>query len=84
MLYIYKLIPKLLLVNSDPLMKASLEAKLTEFKRRSGLVLHDDQEKKNLSKVDQNEALGGLSNLIIHAAVLSAVAIKKSSIPGIY
>lgn len=63
-------------------MKASLEAKLTEFKRRCGLVLHDDQEKKSLSDVDQKEALGGLSHLIIHAAVLSAVALKKSSIPG--
>ncbi|CEP10082.1 hypothetical protein [Parasitella parasitica] len=70
-------------INSDPLMKASLEAKLTEFKKRSGLVLHDDQEKKDLSEINQNEALGGLSNLIIHAAVLSAVALKKSSIPGI-
>lgn len=71
-----------ILVDSDPAMKASLEAKLTEFKRRSGLVLHDDQAKKNLSDVNQKEALGGLSHLIIHAAVLSAVALKKSSIPG--
>ncbi|EPB92626.1 hypothetical protein HMPREF1544_00640 [Mucor circinelloides 1006PhL] len=69
-------------IDSDPAMKASLEAKLTEFKRRCGLVLHDDQEKKSLSDVDQKEALGGLSHLIIHAAVLSAVALKKSSIPG--
>ncbi|KAI8647767.1 hypothetical protein BD408DRAFT_407789 [Parasitella parasitica] len=70
-------------IDSDPLMKASLEAKLTEFKKKSGLVLHDDQEKKDLSEINQNEALGGLSNLIIHAAVLSAVALKKSSIPGV-
>ncbi|KAI9480843.1 MAG: hypothetical protein EXX96DRAFT_538076 [Benjaminiella poitrasii] len=74
-------------VNTDPLLKSSLEKKLSEFKKRTGLLLIDDEEanssKKQLSEKEKNEALGGLSNLVIQAAVLGAVALKKSPLPDI-
>jgi hypothetical protein len=73
-----------IIVDSDPSIKSNLESKLLEFKRRNDLVLHEeDNTKKKLTEQGQNEALGGLSNLVIHAAVLSAVALKKSPIPGL-
>ncbi|KAI8094888.1 uncharacterized protein B0P05DRAFT_461940 [Gilbertella persicaria] len=68
-------------VDSDPMLKKSLEQKLVEFKRRAGLVLLDAEEKTSLS--EQQKALGGLSELVIHAAVLSAIAVKKSPLPGL-
>ncbi len=58
---------------------------MTEFKEKNGLVLKEDDDnvtKKRLTEKEQDEALGGLSNLIIQAAVLSAIALKKSAIPG--
>lgn len=71
-------------VDSDATVKSTLENKLTEFKEKNGLILVDDTKKKKLTEKEQEEALGGLSNLFIQAAVLSAIALKKSSIPGIY
>lgn len=70
-------------IDSDATVKSTLENKLTEFKEKNGLVLVDDTKKKKLTEKEQEEALGGLSNLFIQAAVLSAIALKKSSIPGI-
>lgn len=55
---------------------------MTEFKQKNGLVFKEDETKKKLTEKEQNEALGGLSNLIVQAAVLSAIALKKSAIPG--
>ncbi|KAG2193578.1 hypothetical protein INT47_006644 [Mucor saturninus] len=73
-------------INSDPSVKATLENKLSEFKKRNGLVLNEENEnkKRKLTEVEQKEALGGLSDLVIHAAVLGAIALKKSSLPGIF
>lgn len=81
-LYIVILIV-ILIVDADPTIKSNLESKLLEFKQKNGLVLQEEHTgKKKLTEEEQNEALRGLSNLIIHAAVLSAVALKKSPIPG--
>ncbi|KAL0581943.1 hypothetical protein ABG067_008379, partial [Albugo candida] len=72
-------------INSDPAIKVALENKLTEFKEKNGLVLKQEDDnnttKKKLTEKEQDEALGGLSHLIIQAAVLSAIALKKSAIP---
>lgn len=55
---------------------------MTEFKQKNGLVFKEDETKKKLTEKEQDEALSGLSNLIVQAAVLSAIALKKSAIPG--
>lgn len=81
-----KCILRLFLVNTDPVLKSTLETKLIEFKKRMGLVLHDPEEenmKRRLTEQEQKEALGGISSLVIQAAVLGAVALKRSPIPGI-
>ncbi|GAA5813950.1 hypothetical protein MFLAVUS_007440 [Mucor flavus] len=71
-------------IDSDSAIKVTLQDKLFEFKQRHGLVFTaDNLEKKPLTEQEQKEALGGLSNLIIQAAVLGALAIKKSPLPGI-
>jgi hypothetical protein len=62
-----------------------LETKLTEFKQKMGLVLLEPEQenvKRKLSEQEQKEALGGLSSLVIQAAVLGAIALKRSPIPG--
>jgi hypothetical protein len=62
-----------------------LESKLTEFKQKMGLVLQDPEEenvKRRLSEKEKKEALGGLSSLVVQAAVLGAIALKRSPIPG--
>ncbi|OBZ88205.1 hypothetical protein A0J61_03753 [Choanephora cucurbitarum] len=69
-------------VDTDPLVKSSLEAKLIEFKQKANLILSDPLEKASLSPTEQQQALGGLAQLIIQAAVLSAVTLKKSPIPS--
>lgn len=66
-------------------MKSNLESKLTEFKQKMGLVLQDPEEenvKRRLSEKEKKEALGGLSSLVVQAAVLGAIALKRSPIPG--
>ncbi|KAG2230772.1 hypothetical protein INT48_001674 [Thamnidium elegans] len=71
-------------IDSDSAIKVTLQNKLFEFKQRNGLVFTAvNLEKKPLTEQEQKEALGGLSNLIIQAAVLGALAIKKSPLPGI-
>lgn len=75
----------LYIVDSDPSVKTTLENKLSEFKQRNGLVLNDQEDcnkKRKLTDGEQKEALRGLSDLMIHAAVLGAIALKKSSLPG--
>lgn len=74
----------LYIVDSDPSLKATLENKLLDFKQRNGLIFNEESsdKKKKLTESEQKEALGGLSDLVIHAAVLGAVALKKSSLPG--
>ncbi|KAI7903649.1 uncharacterized protein BX663DRAFT_551338 [Cokeromyces recurvatus] len=69
-------------INSDPVLKSSLEKKLSEFKKRAGLLLAEDTKKK-LTEKEKREALGGLSELIVQTSILIAVEIKKSPIPGI-
>jgi hypothetical protein len=77
-------------VESDPSVKASLERKLIELKERHQLNLlslkdllsekkeEEEEEEKDGSKPIRSQ----ISNLVINAAVLSAVALKKSPIPG--
>lgn len=72
-------------MDSDPLIKSTLERKLGEFKQRNHLVIPDLEEtpkKKKLTPEQREEALGGLSELIIQAAIKSAIALKKSPLPS--
>ncbi|CAO3655072.1 unnamed protein product [Mucor hiemalis] len=76
-------------LESDPTVKAALERKLIEIKERHQLSLvslddiikdpeQQDEEEKN------NPLRAQISNLVINAAVLSAVALKKSPIPDAF
>lgn len=72
-------------VDSDPLIKSTLEAKLLEFKQRNHLVLQtveESRKKQKLTYEQRKKALGGLSELIIQAAEQGAIALKKSPIPS--
>lgn len=75
------------IVESDPTVKAALERKLIEIKERHqlSLVSLDDiiKEPEQQDEEEKNNPLRAqISNLVINAAVLSAVALKKSPIPG--
>ena len=72
-------------VDSDPLIKSTLETKLLEFKQRNHLVLQtveESRKKQKLTYEQRKKALGGLSELIIQAAEQGAIALKKSPIPS--
>lgn len=77
-------------MESDPTVKSSLQKKLVELKERHQLnlvSLNDLLENREEPEThDQNEATrpirSQISNLVINAAVLSAIALKKSPIPG--
>ncbi|KAG1049259.1 hypothetical protein G6F46_008759 [Rhizopus delemar] len=73
-------------IDSDPLIKSTLEAKLLEFKQRNHLVLQtveESRKKQKLTYEQRKKALGGLSELIIQAAEQGAIALKKSPIPNL-
>ncbi|EIE83321.1 hypothetical protein RO3G_08026 [Rhizopus delemar RA 99-880] len=73
-------------IDSDPLIKSTLEAKLLEFKQRNHLVLQtveESRKKQKLTYEQRKKALGGLSELIIQAAEQGAIALKKSPIPSL-
>ncbi|KAI8991974.1 hypothetical protein BDF20DRAFT_847575 [Mycotypha africana] len=79
-------------IDSNFFVKSSLERKLTELRKKHDLVIRAAQEeneqqnehtRRKLTKEQQDQALNGLSNLIIQAAVLTAIALKKSPIPGL-
>ncbi|CAO3695515.1 unnamed protein product [Rhizopus stolonifer] len=70
-------------IDSDPLIKSSLESKLTDFKERNNLVLPNLDRKQKLTHEQKEKALSGLSSLIIQAAVQSAIALKKSPFPSL-
>jgi hypothetical protein len=69
-------------VESDPSIKLTFERKLNELKENYQLNLVDS----SVPLVDEQEKdtpiRQQLSNLVIHAAILGAVALKKSPIPG--
>jgi hypothetical protein len=75
-------------VESDPSVKASLEKKLIEIKERHqlNLVSLDDLMKETEQEEEDSDGnrpiRSQISNLVINAAVLSAIALKKSPIPG--
>jgi hypothetical protein len=75
-------------VESDPSVKSALERKMVELKERHqlNLVSLNDLIKEEEENGDQETASkpirAQLSNLVINAAVLSAIALKKSPIPG--
>ncbi len=74
-------------MESDPNVKASLERKLIEVKERHQLELVslDDLIKEPEEEEDGTRPMRAqLSNLVVNAAVLSAIALKKSPIPGMY
>lgn len=76
-------------MESDPSVKSALERKLVELKERHKLSLislndllgpEEEQDDDDQSRPIRTQ----ISNLVINAAVLSAVALKKSPIPGNY
>ncbi|KAI8990176.1 hypothetical protein BDB01DRAFT_717981 [Pilobolus umbonatus] len=70
-------------INSDPTFKAALESKLMDLTVKYHLTLTSPSTGvKKLSEIQQEEALGGLSDMIIHMAVKGAIALKRSPIPG--
>ncbi|KAG0166275.1 hypothetical protein DFQ28_009828 [Apophysomyces sp. BC1034] len=72
-------------LDSDPNVKATLEQKLIEFKERKALDLTGSQpaEAETFDAKDESDTplRSQFSNLVVNAAVLSAVALKKSPIP---
>lgn len=78
-------------MESDPSVKSALEQKIVELKERNQLnliSLNDLINKQKEEEDDDQEAAtrpirAQISNLVINAAVLSAVALKKSPIPGL-
>lgn len=71
-------------IHSDPVFKTALESKLIEFTERYNLVLYTPSTNiKKLDEIEPKEALGGLSELIIHAAIKGAIALKRSPIPDL-
>lgn len=74
-------------LESDPSVKASLERKLIEMKERHqlNLVSLDDLIKEPEPEDDDSRPIRSqISNLVINAAVLSAIALKKSPIPDAF
>lgn len=74
----------------DVTVKSALEKKITEMKNTHQLNISSaeellDEEQANVEKsASEGEPIRSqLSNLVINAAVMSAVALKKSPIPGI-
>ncbi|KAF7726590.1 hypothetical protein EC973_008635 [Apophysomyces ossiformis] len=73
-------------LDSDPNIKAALEQKLIELKERKDLDLAvpPQPEAENLEPQDESEETplrSQFSNLVVNAAVLGAVALKRSPIP---
>jgi hypothetical protein len=64
------------------MVKEALEKKLSDFKNQNNLTLKEEEKEEPLSEQQKEKALDGLSELIINASVLSAIALKKSSLPG--
>lgn len=70
-------------VNSDASIKSALERKLVELKERHSLSLIslNDLIPEEPEEEEEKPLSAQISNLVINAAVLSAVALKKSPIP---
>lgn len=72
-------------MESDPSVKSALERKLVELKERHQLSLVSLNDLLGPEEEDNDESRPirtQISNLVINAAILSAVALKKSPIPG--
>lgn len=79
-------------MESDPSVKSALERKMVELKDRhqmnlislNDLINNQEDEENGDEKATGKPIRSQLSNLVINAAVLSAVALKKSPIPGLF
>lgn len=70
-------------MESDPNAKLALEKKIREIQQVHQLDLNSDMIQEQEEQEDEDKPIRKqLSNLIINAAVLGAVALKKSPIPG--
>ncbi|KAI8098432.1 uncharacterized protein B0P05DRAFT_521905 [Gilbertella persicaria] len=73
-------------LESDPIVKTSLERKLVELNKRhqlSPVSVDDDEEEEEEKEEEGKSVRTQISNLVINATVLSAVALKKSPIPDV-
>ncbi|KAG0168285.1 hypothetical protein DFQ28_008754 [Apophysomyces sp. BC1034] len=72
-------------LDTDPTVKAALEKTIIEFKTRKDLDLTTPpkiESRPAEGQEEQKDVPSNLSNLVISAAVLGAVALKKSPIPN--
>ncbi|KAL0083720.1 hypothetical protein J3Q64DRAFT_1641724 [Phycomyces blakesleeanus] len=71
-------------IESDPRLKIALEKKLVEFKETKGLdlasIVEATEEDEKETPVDEPY---GFSGLVINAAILGAVALKRSPLPDV-
>ena len=70
-------------METSPAVKLSLERKLMELQQHHQLNLSQKEEDGgDNNKKEENSTEAHMAHLVVQAAVLSAVALKKSPIPG--